>query len=206
MGRQKAKSNLQKVSVAVHKDDLLEAGEQAARYSRAHLRPGETMQDQLRRIVRIGVRVVRACLTCSSGVNCELHSDKALGLIEATKEAVSGADSERENIKLSDKWIAHWLRLYGKPHEKEAGKLDKCPLTIVHFKAIADARRVHGYQRLREAIDGVFSSEWHTRRARPSLAAVMNDPAKYAALLVETAGGNSGGTLQAGPDMWSGEV
>ena len=159
------------------------------------------------RAVVIFLAAVRRCPACIAKLPCKHHGPDALKAAEE-ELGLSGPppeppDPDRENIKLSDLWIAKWLEHYGTAAEKAEGKLARRPLTVVHFRVIAEARKEHGFQLLRDAIEGVFANPFYTaeRKAVPDILAVMRNPSKFAAMrLARTTKRGSG---QGAPEGWA---
>jgi hypothetical protein len=129
----------------------------------------------------IGVGVLEKCMTCASGVACPIHNNKAFGLDAQTKkERARPTDDDPaaglENAKLATLWEEKWSKAFGR----------KPGLEKKHFVRIANVRKAKGFALIREAFEGVFASDFHTKRlggARPNLLAVLADPEQFAAML-----------------------
>jgi hypothetical protein len=146
----------------------------------------------------VGLEALYRCLACSIGLPCDVHAeDKLLAALKIDVPKLEPQDPRGENNVLLDLWIKRWVEHYGTEEEKAAGKPARAILSRVHCMALAAARKEHGFALLRDAIEGVFSDEWHTKKRRPSLGAVLKDPATFAALLVQSGPARrGGGTLQ----------
>jgi len=146
----------------------------------------------------VGLDALYRCLACSMGLLCDVHAEeKLLAALKIDVPKLEPQDPRGENRALSDLWIKRWVEHYGTEEERVAGKPARAILSRVHCMALAAARKEHGFALLRDAIEGVFSDEWHTKKRRPSLGAVLKDPATFAALLVQPGPARrANGTLQ----------